>query len=105
LGDKIDTGTSINWDSNLGIVSGVGYMYQHKFKDQYSAGASSKVLEQDTEQSAHFLDALVGYSSVKSYFRKETAVPFNANISYLRQLESRNLPVTHRWQLDTKVFF
>jgi hypothetical protein len=105
LGDKIDSGLSLQFDTQLGLQGGLGYIYQHKFKDKYNAGESSAVYEENTTQSAHLLESSLGYSSVNSYFRKETAVPYAGSVGYLRQLKSKNMPVAHRYQFEMKVFF
>lgn len=108
LGDKYELGTSINYTENLsGFVTGLGYQYHKKFGDRYAsaAGDSLDKLNRDTDQSMKVGEFILGYSSINAFRRGEMAVPFAANLSYQRQIQSTNTPVTHRVQVDAKVFF
>jgi hypothetical protein len=104
-GDKIETGTSVQFETALGFNGGVGYMLTDKQSDLYKAGASSAKLAENTNERAHEASVELGYSAVPAFKRGEVPVPFDTKFSYKRQLSSRNSAVTHFIQLDTGVFF
>ena len=105
LGDKVQAGTSLQFADDSGFSSGMGYNYHFKFADIYKAGATSKILQKDTLESAHEAEFEIAYSTVPAFQRKQIAVPMESKLSYKRQLASRNMPVTHFIQLDTGIFF
>ena len=107
LGDKVDLGTSVQWQPSFGLVSGVGYTYFQKYADLYRdvEGAAKDKLERDTEQRAHNTEFVLGYSTVPLFKRGEFAVPFEMKLTYVRQLASRNMPVTDLAQFDLSLFF
>jgi hypothetical protein len=106
LGDKVESGISVQSESESGFGGGVGMNWSNKYRDYYNAPSQSKVkLERDTNESQSFLEAEVYYSGVKAYKRGELIVPFETKLNYKRQLASKNAPVTHFVQLETGVFF
>jgi hypothetical protein len=105
LGDKIEAGTSVQYENDAGIVSGAGYNFFHKVKDIYRAGESTRLLTYETMQQMHEAELEIGYSSVPAFRRKEIAIPFEAKLGYKHQLRSRNMPVTNLLQLEASAFF
>jgi len=106
LGDKIDAGTSLQYGSDIGLTSGVGYNFFHKGEDFYDVDAAARdKLERDTLEQSHQLEVEIGYSAVPAYRRKQVPVPFETKFNYKYQLASRNMPITHLFQLDAGVFF
>lgn len=105
LGDKVEAGTSIQLDSQIGVAAGVGYNYFRKFSDIYRAGTSSSVLERDTDTQYHQAELEFGYSTVPAFRRKEFPVPMETKVNYKHLLKSRNQPVTQFVQVETGLFF
>lgn len=105
LGDKIEAGTAVQMESDLGVGGGVGYNYYRKFGDLYKAGASSSLLAKDSLEQSHQAELELVYSGVPAFRRKEIPVPFETKVSYKRQLASKNMAVTHFVQFDAGVFF
>lgn len=107
LGDKVDAGTSLQWSPSFGLVSGVGYTYFRKFGDVYRdiEPETKKLLEQETDQIAHNSEVQFGYSTLPHYQAGNVAVPFEVKVTYIRQIFSRNLPVTDLAQFDLNLFF
>lgn len=105
LGDKLEAGASLQSETEIGLVSGVGYNFYRKPSDVYRAGESSAVLARNTAEQLHQAEIEVGYSGIPAFRRKEIPVPFETRLNYKHQLASRNMPVTHFVQLDTSVFF
>lgn len=107
LGDKIDAGTSLQWNPSFGLVSGVGYTYFRKFGDVYRdvEPETKGLLEKKTDQVAHNSEVQFGYSTLPHYQAGNIAVPFEVKVTYIRQMSSRNLPVTDLAQFDLNLFF
>lgn len=107
LGDKIDAGTSVSWNPAFGLVSGVGYSYFRKYGDVYRGpeGDVKRELEKETDQVAHNSLLQLGYSTVPHYQAGLFAVPFEIKMTYIRQISSRNMPITDMAQFDLNLFF
>lgn len=107
LGDKIDAGTSLSWNPVFGLVSGVGYSYFRKYGDVYrgSEAETKRELEKETDQIAHNSLLQLGYSTVPHYQSGLFAVPFEIKMTYIRQISSRNMPITDMAQFDLNLFF
>jgi hypothetical protein len=107
LGDKVDLGTSVQWQPAFGLVTGVGYTYSRKYGDVYRdvTKDSKGELETGTDQEAHNGEAVIGYSTVPAFQRGSVAVPLELKLSYVNQLASRNMPVSDLVQLDLNLFF
>lgn len=107
LGDKIDAGTSLQWSPAFGLVSGVGYTYFRKFGDVYRGpvNETKEELEKNTDQVAHNSEVQLGYSTIPHYQAGLFAVPFELKLTYVRQITSRNMPVTDLAQIDLNLFF
>jgi hypothetical protein len=54
---------------------------------------------------AHNGEAQLGFSTVPLYQRGAFAVPFEMKLTYTKQLESRNMPITDLAQFDLNLFF
>lgn len=107
LGDKVDAGTSLQWSPAFGLVSGVGYTYFRKYGDVYRGpeNETKELLEKNTDQVAHNSEVQLGYSTVPHYKAGIFAVPFEMKLTYVRQIASRNMPVTDLAQFDLNLFF
>ena len=107
LGDKIDAGTSVKWEPAFGLIAGVGYTYFRKFGDVYRAvsPATKGELEKGTDQHAHNAEFVLGYSTVPFYRRKAFSVPLDAELTYIRQMSSANMPVADQAQFDFNLYF
>lgn len=109
LGDKVDAGTSFNWDSYDGAVVGVGYTYFRKFSDRYQLGESHadarEALQEDTAQSTTEAEFQLGYSGIRAYQRGQLVAPFEIIGSYKKQLRGINSPIKDLAQLDVNLFF
>jgi hypothetical protein len=107
LGDKVDAGTSVTWSPDFGLVSGLGYTYFKKFGDTYrEVPAETKyALEDATDQEAHNAEAVLGYSTIPAYQRGAFKAPFEIKLTYIKQLQSKNMPVTDLAQFDMSLFF
>lgn len=107
LGDKVDAGLSLSWSPPHGTVMGVGYNYFRKFGDIYKElpEDAKKKIEDATDQEAHNSEVMLGYSTLPLFQRGAFPVPLDLKLTYIRQLASRNLPVTELAQLDFNLFF
>lgn len=107
LGDKVDAGLSLVYQPPEGVVAGLGYTYFRKYGDIYRdvPGAVKSKLEGGTDQVAHNGEAQLGFSTVPLYQRGAFAVPFEMKLTYTKQLESRNMPITDLAQFDLNLFF
>lgn len=107
LGDKVDAGTSLQWNPSFGLVTGVGYTYFRKYGDVYRGvePETKKLLEKETDQVAHNSEVQFGYSTLPHYQAGLFAVPFEVKVTYIRQISSQNLPVTDLAQFDLNLFF
>lgn len=107
LGDKLDAGTSVTWEPQFGLITGVGYTYFRKFADLYrDINPDTKFeLEDGSDQVAHNAEAVLGYSTVALYQAGVVPVPLELKLSYTRQLYSQNMPVSDLAQIDFSLFF
>ncbi len=107
LGDKINTGTSMNYVPGFGLLVGLAYEYYHKYGDKYQVKDSwvADKYAKDTFQLSHRGELLLGYSSVPAFRRGETPVPFKANLFYSRHLRSLSMPNNDLLGFDASVFF
>lgn len=108
LGDKVDAGTSIQYQHTLtGINAGAGMLYFRKFGDTYytSDRLSKEELQRETDQDALYWQYRLGISTVDMYRRKDFPVPLMASVEFRKQFKSRNLPKTNFTQLDLRIFF
>lgn len=108
LGDKVDYGVGIQYQPDMGLLLGTGLNSSRKFGDRYRLNnETSRVgsLEKNTDQSARYWELLLGFTSIPAFQRGELFAPFEIKLGYLRQLQSRNLPVTDFYQIDASVYF
>lgn len=106
LGDRVDLGAALLFESNSGVLSGVGYNYGRKFEDVYrGAGVAKESLERDTDVVTHQAEMELGYTSIPAFQRNEFPVPFETKLSYKHLVRSRNSPITHFLQIESGVFF
>ncbi len=107
LGDKVDAGTALTFEPAIGLMAGVGYSYFHKFGDTYREVAfdTKHMLEAHSEQTAQNAEAMLGFSTVQAYQAGTFAAPMDLKLSYTRQYQSRNMPVTDLGQLDFNLYF
>jgi hypothetical protein len=107
LGDKIDAGASLQWSPAFGLVSGVGYTYFQKFGDLYkdTRAETKGLLEKNTDQLAHNSEVQFGYSTIPHYQAGIFAVPMEVKLTFIRQMSSRNMPITDLAQFDLNLFF
>ena len=107
LGDKIDAGASLQWSPAFGLVSGVGYTYFRKFGDLYkdTRAETKGLLEKNTDQLSHNSEVQFGYSTIPHYQAGTFAVPMEVKLTFIRQMSSRNMPITDLAQFDLNLFF
>ena len=107
LGDKVEWGTSLNYETAWGLTAIFGGNASHKQADVYrdTSGERLAVLEQDTEQTATQVEMGCGYSTVGMYQRGKTPVPFEVKGTWLRQIQSQNSPIAHAAIVDLNLFF
>ena len=108
LGDKIETGLSLQYEPEYGLVAGVGLTSFSKYGDSYQLpgkpAAKSKI-EGETDQWSRHAEIKLGYSSVAAFLRGEAAVPFAAGVEYKRHLASRYSIVTNLVTADFSMYF
>lgn len=105
-GDYINADLSAQYDSVAGFQAGAGYLFQHKYKDQYyGAGESTSKLEDDTEKQVHRAQAMIGYSTVKAYKAQTASIPYAGFLMYERHLQSKNTSTGDLLKMEMKVFF
>ncbi len=107
LGDKIDTGTSMTYTPDFGLTTGIGYNYFKKFGDTYREipVETKEILETNTVQEAHVAEMAIGYTTLPAFKRGEFIAPLEMKFTYLKQLKSKNMPVTDMAQFDVNLFF
>jgi hypothetical protein len=107
LGDKIDAGTSVQYQPAFGLVTGLGYTFFKKYGDTYRElpAVTKAELEDRTDMEAHNGEVMLGYSTIPAYQRGSFAAPLELKLTYTNQVVSRNMPVTDMLQLDLNLFF
>jgi hypothetical protein len=107
LGDKIDAGSSFQYEPQFGLVAAVGYSYFKKFGDHFD-GPSASIREtlsgNSAQESTHF-EGKLGYSGVPAFQRGSIPVPFSTTIEYKKHIASKNMPTSDLVTLETAVFF
>ena len=111
-GNKIDLGASVQWESESGLELGLGYEFNRKQGDTYSASeAVAQELEKDTLTQANNLEVKLGFSTIPAFKRKQIPVPLNISFQYKRVIDSpllatnRNVPATQLFVLDMNLYF
>ena len=111
-GNKIDLGASVQWESESGLELGLGYEFNRKQGDTYSASeAVAQELEKDTLTQANNLEIKLGFSTIPAFKRKQIPVPLNVSFQYKRVIDSpllatnRNVPATQLFVLDMNLYF
>lgn len=108
LGDKIDAGLSLQYEPSNGLVSGIGYTYFNKYGDRYELSdfrAAKAKIEGETDETNHYGEARLGYSSVPAFQRGEFGVPFSATLEYKKHLASKHSVVRDMVSVDFAMFF
>ena len=103
----MNTGASVGYTPDSGLVTGVGYSYFKKFGDTYRdlPVESKEVLETNTVHEAHVAEAALGYTTLPAYLRGDFIAPLELKFTYLKQLKSKNQPVSDLAQFDVNLFF
>ena len=111
LGNKVDAGLSVQFEHDLGIELGLGYIYARKGTDHYDAPTAdvAEELEKDSDSQSSSIELKAGYSSVPAFKRKEIPVPFSVGLQYQQIVEAiaanRNVPNTKMLTLDVNLYF
>lgn len=108
LGDKIETGLSFQFEQDsTGLTAGIGANYFFKHSDRYETDdlAAKAELQKESDRSASYWAARLGYTSIPAFRRKEIPIPLIASIEYRKQIQSRNMPITDFTQIDIGIFF
>ncbi len=107
MGDKVDAGISLQWESQNGMGAGLGYTYYRKLGDDYKVDPDvvENELEENTDQFATHAEAKVSFSGVPAYRSGAIPVPFSTGIEYKRHLSSINMPVSDLVTFDMAVYF
>lgn len=108
LGDTWEFGTSMQYETQGGMVSGLGLVYTKKFSDSYDTSLDQEVrskLEKDTSADLRQLEVKVGYSGVNAYKRGELPAPVAITLDYKRHLASLNTTTNDLVTLDVSLFF
>ena len=107
-GNKFETGLSGQFETNFGLIGGLGYVHESKLKDFYDLNKNPEVkgkLEKETDSSTNHIIAKVGYSSVPAFKRKQLPLPAIASLEYRKQFLSANAKAKDLLTLDFSVFF
>ena len=107
LGDKIDTGVSVNYLSPGGVLLGAGHTWFRKFGDRYYSEThiAKHEMGRNSAQYARNGEFAIGYSTIPAFQRGKFVAPLELKLGYQRQLRSQNLPVSDLAQIDASVFF
>jgi hypothetical protein len=107
LGDMVDAGAALRFEPKMGLLSGIGANFHHKYRDIYKEVDPDvkQYMQQDTEQKSTNAEFMLGYSTVPAYFDHTFAVPMDLRLTYQKQLTSINTPVTDLAQLDFNLYF
>ncbi|MBF0440651.1 MAG: hypothetical protein HQK54_01985 [Oligoflexales bacterium] len=106
-GDGVEGGISFQIEQQSGIVFGLGSIYTKKFGDRYKTTDPEvkSELQKETDQSALYGQARIGYSTIGAYKRREMAAPASATIEYRKQYAGKNIPLTDFTQIDVNIYF
>ena len=107
LGDKFDSGVSLQFQAQNGALVGVGGTYFKKGADLYRDvdPAVKAKLETDTEEMAVNSEFQFGFSTVDMYLSKRFEIPFDVRMTYTKQAISKNMPITDLAQFDLNLYF
>ena len=106
LGDKVDTGFSIQYEPQYGLLCGLGFDYQRKFADRYDAPIEvRRYVEKETDQMIEYGSVMLGYSTVPAFTRGEFKVPASVSMEYRKPLRGRWAPMADMTQVDINLFF
>jgi hypothetical protein len=108
LGNKIDMGTSIQYDAPFGLLAGLGFTYSKKYADRYRLQdyyASEQEWEKDTGQMSDYIETKIGYSSIPAVLRKQFLLPIMIYAEYKKQIKSVNTAKNDLFSIDMAFFF
>ena len=107
LGDKFDAGVSATFESEGGLLAGIGASYFRKFGDRIE-GVASQVedwITRESVQESFYAQYRIGYSTISAFKRKEFPIPMSVNLDYKKQLASKHRPIADLVALDLNLFF
>lgn len=107
LGDRVETGLSLQYEPWFGLVSALGMSYTKKKGDRYKTDNldAKAALELDSDAWATYLEARLGYQTVPAFLRKEFPLPLVLNFEFKKHVKSRNTLTNNFYTLDLYLFF
>ena len=107
LGDKWELMTSVQYEGSSGLQAGLGWQYQHKWRDRILSRDLTDVgeLEKDSSLYSRYQMMMLGYSTVSAYQKGEFLAPLMVSLEYQKQYAGKNIPITHFTQLNLKLYF
>ena len=106
LGDRIDTGVSMQYEPDSGLVAGLGLVFEKKYSDRYMTVENvSQKLEKNTEKNARYLEAKIAFSTVKAFKKQKFPVPLTASLEFKKHLASINSTTNDYMTVDIALFF
>ena len=107
LGDHLDSGVSIQYEPDSGLIAALGYVYGKQYGDTYEIvnEAVRQKLEDNTQKRAEYIEFKVGYSSVKAFKRGEALAPLTASLEFKKHQASINTPSNDFMTFDVALFF
>ena len=107
-GNKIETGVSIQYETNFGLQAGFGIVQERKMQDSYEIKEKPSIkakLEKNTKQISNHIGIKLSYSSLSAFKQNKMPVPLIAGIEYKKQLSSYNIKIKDFITLDISMFF
>ncbi|MBO9665818.1 MAG: hypothetical protein J7501_03290 [Bdellovibrio sp.] len=107
IGNTASIGNSVFYDWNDALQFGLGYEYSNKDRDNYSGSGAGRydLLGQHTAGSAHRVRGQVSYSTVSSYFRKQSVIPFVVSLEVSDIIAGVNVERQFAQELTLMMFF
>lgn len=92
-GNALETGISLQYEPDFGLLAGVGFTHYEKWDDRYYAAnndAANEELAKDSREKANHMELRIGYSAVPAFKRGSIKIPFAFTIDYKKHLTSMN---------------
>lgn len=105
-GDEWELGASLNYEASYGLLAGAGLAHTTKGKDRFSgSGPVQKKLQENTNESASYWEAKLGYSTLPAFKRRDVGVPLNIAVAMKRHVFGKNSVRKNLFNVDVNLFF
>lgn len=107
VGSSMTVGGDFNVHIDEQLSVGAGYSVMEKSRDQYSGseGRRYDLLGQSTDSKAQRVNAMISYSTIKSFFKKKSFMPAIVAFSYQDTIAGSNVERRTINELNLMMFF